>query len=318
MSAMSGPREPEEETTRPDWAEPKASQPDPQQVPWIREGPGPARPLSKPWERPADATPAVTQAEPASGRWRRVAPAIIVAASLAAGLAGGRLAGHQAAPLAAPGLTSSAQPSATPATAQDFAAVYQAVAPAVVEIAIVRGGRPASLGSGVVVDQGWTIITNNHVVPQNDVTVVLADGTARPGTVSGRQPAMDLAVVRMKNPPPDLTVAQLGDLSSLEVGQPVAAIGAPFGLRGTLTTGVISGLNRTFAGNGDYPRITGLIQTDAAINPGNSGGPLIDAQGRVVGITTAIESPVRGFVGVGFAVPIQDVRRALAAITSRV
>jgi S1-C subfamily serine protease len=89
-------------------------------------------------------------------------------------------------------------------------------------------------------------------------------------------------------------------------------------LRGTLTTGVISALNRVFPGNRDVPRIEGLIQTDAAINPGNSGGPLINAFGEVVGINTAIESPIQGSVGIGFAVPIEAVRRVLAAVANRV
>ncbi len=134
----------------------------------------------------------------------------------------------------------------------------------------------------------------------------------------GRDPAHDLAVVQISVVPDTLVPAQLGDGRSVRVGDPVAAIGSPFGLRGSLSTGVVSGLNRTFAGNAQYPRIEGLIQTDTAINPGNSGGPLIDAGGEVVGITTAIESPVQGSVGVGFAVPIDIVRSALAAITNRV
>jgi putative serine protease PepD len=249
---------------------------------------------------------------------RRIAPAVIVVASLAAGLLGGKLAGSPAPePTQAAATTPTSTASSAPA-GPDFAAVYQAVEPSVVQITIERRGRTVESGSGVIVDVAGTIVTNNHVVSQDNVIVVLADDSRHPGVVIGRQPATDLAVVRITDPPGDLQAATLGDSGALEVGEPVAAIGAPFGLRGTLTTGVVSALNRTFSGNDDYPRITGLIQTDAAINPGNSGGPLIDASGRVVGITTAIESPVRGSVGVGFAVPIETVRRALAAITSRV
>jgi putative serine protease PepD len=240
----------------------------------------------------------------------------IVVASLAAGLLGGTLAGG---PEPAPTKAQAPPVTASPAPAgPDFATVYRSVAASVVQIDVRRGGRTIASGSGVIVDPSGTVVTNNHVVTQDRVSVVLADGTRKTGEVVGRQPASDLAVVRIVDPPADLQAATLGNADALEVGQPVAAIGSPFGLRGTLTTGVVSALNRTFSGNEEYPRITGLIQTDAAINPGNSGGPLIDETGRVVGITTAIESPVRGNVGIGFAVPIETVRRALAAITSRV
>ncbi|MGH2793991.1 MAG: S1C family serine protease, partial [Actinomycetota bacterium] len=179
--------------------------------------------------------------------------------------------------------------------------------------------RGQALGSGVIPDAEGTIITNNHVVPEDQgLTVILADGSEHDAFVLGRQPSQDLAVVRMVNPPEGLPVATLGDAAALQIGEPVAAIGAPFALRGTLTTGVISALNRVFPGNRDIPRIEGLIQTDAAINPGNSGGPLINAFGEVVGINTAIESPIQGSVGIGFAVPIETVRRVLAAIANRV
>jgi len=303
---------PDESDVRPAWAGSKTPI-SPDQEPWSRPGPGPARPSSqRTWEQPDE--PTAPGAQP--GRWRRAAPTAIVVASLAAGVLGGKIAGRPA-----PEPTQAAAPaaSASPAPAgPDFTAVYQQVAPSVVQIVIERRGRAIESGSGVIVDAAGTIVTNNHVVSEDAVTIVLSDGSRHAGKVVGRQPATDLAVVRMTSPPADLQAATLGDSGALQVGEPVAAIGAPFGLRGTLTTGVVSALDRTFGGNEDYPRITGLIQTDAAINPGNSGGPLIDAAGLVVGITTAIESPVRGNVGVGFAVPIQTVRRALAAITSRV
>ncbi len=305
---------PDDSGSRPTWAGSHAAVPPPPE-PWSRPGPGPALPASQQTrERPAQPTPA----ERGPGRWRRVAPVSIVVASLAAGLIGGKLAGGGS-PAASRNTTVPPPVTASPAPAgPDFATVYRSVAASVVQIEIRGGGRTASSGSGVIVDPGGTVVTNNHVVTQDNVTVVLADGTRKPATVVGRQPASDLAVVRITNPPANLQAATLGSADSLEVGQPVAAIGAPFGLRGTMTVGIVSALNRTFDGNDEYPRITGLIQTDAAINPGNSGGPLIDETGRVVGITTAIESPVRGNVGIGFAVPIETVRRALAAITNRV
>jgi putative serine protease PepD len=305
---------PDEGVPRPAWAA-SSERLDPDPEPWTRPGPGPAKPASQqPWKQPEQPAPAADE----TPRWRRVAPIAIVVASLAAGLVGGKLAGGPAPePTQAAAPTPTATASPAPA-GPDFTAVYQAVAPSVVQIVVERRGRAVGSGSGVIVDPAGTIITNNHVVSVDKVTVVLSDGSRHAGVVIGRQPATDLAVVRISDPPDDLQAATLGDSAALEIGEPVAAIGAPFGLRGTLTTGVVSALNRTFSGNEDYPRITGLIQTDAAINPGNSGGPLIDASGRVVGITTAIESPVRGSVGVGFAVPIETVRRALAAITSRV
>ena len=316
---------PNDEIARPDWASPPQQERDPaaepgsRPVPWRRPGPGPALPITPTWERPDQTTPSEATQPGGPGRWRRAAPAIIVLASLTAGVIGGKLAGDGGSPVAAPTSPASAGPTASSAPAgPDFTAAYQAVSPAVVEIVAEQRGRTRSVGSGVIVDPAGTIITNNHVVPQDRVKIVLADGSSHAGVVLGRQPAQDLAVVRIADPPADLPVAQLGDSGSLQIGQPVAAIGAPFGLRGSLSTGVVSALNRTFAGNDDYPRITGLIQTDAAINPGNSGGPLIDASGAVVGINTAIESPVRGSVGVGFAVPIETVRRALAAIANRV
>lgn len=252
---------------------------------------------------------------------RIVAPLVLVVASLAAGLLGGRLSGSNdragpnpdATALPTAGVSGSPEPGVL-----DFAGIYTEVAPAVVLLTTNQGRRGRSLGSGVITDAIGTIITNDHVVPDNEVKVILADGSDYDGVVLGRQPTQDLAVVQILDAPPDLPVARLGDAASLQVGEPVAAIGAPFALRGTLTTGVISALNRTFPGKGEIPRVEGLIQTDAAINPGNSGGPLINAFGEVVGINTAIESPIQGSVGIGFAVPIEIVRRVLAAIANRV
>ena len=287
------------------------------------------------WTRksPADVSDATTPppSDPPNERrpWRDgkplrlVAPALLVVASLAAGLLGGNLAGDDVPtdpeasdPTTFPTATGTASASAG---GVDFTGIYNEVAPAVVLINT-NQRRGSALGSGVITDAAnGIIITNNHVVPENQgLTVILSDGTELDAFVLGRQPTQDLAVVQIVNPPADLPAARLGDAASLQIGEPVAAIGAPFALRGTLTTGVISALNRVFPGNRDVPRIEGLIQTDAAINPGNSGGPLINAFGEVVGINTAIESPIQGSVGIGFAVPIETVRRVLAAIANRV
>jgi putative serine protease PepD len=235
-----------------------------------------------------------------------------------AGFAGGRLADHgQATAAKSPGTTAPAARSATgssSASAADLAALYKQVSPSVVEI-VVSGSRGEGSGSGVIIDASGTILTNNHVISgAGEVQVILSDGRKVTGSVVGADPQWDLAVVRLANAPSGLTAATLGDSDKVAVGQAVFAIGAPFGLQGTLTSGVVSAVNRTFQGNDQYPAMHGLIQTDAAINPGNSGGPLFNAAGEVVGITTAIESPIRGSVGLGFAVPINQAQRALPAL----
>jgi S1-C subfamily serine protease len=167
-------------------------------------------------------------------------------------------------------------------------------------------------GSGVVIDavNGY-VLTNYHVVGEaSEVTVALADGQSYNVRVVGGDPSTDVMVLQIANPPSDLTAVRLGDSTSLEVGQRVLAIGNPFGLQRTLTTGVISSLGRTIrAGNNRL--IQGIIQTDAAINPGNSGGPLLDTAGRLVGINTAIVSATQSSAGIGFAVPVNLIRQVL-------
>ncbi len=306
---------------RPTWAhEPRDAEAGPDATTWVRRGPGPAIPEGTRITLPHEAQPAPAPTE--RKRLRIIAPIAVVVLSLAAGLLGGRLAGSGDQPAKDPDAVT-ALPTATTTGSPvpggpDFTGIYTQVAPAVVLLSTDQGRRGKALGSGVITDAAGTIITNNHVVPEDEVKVILADGSEYDGVVLGRQPTQDLAVVQILDAPPGLPVARLGDAASLQVGEPVAAIGAPFALRGTLTTGVISALNRTFPGDGEIPRVEGLIQTDAAINPGNSGGPLINAFGEVVGINTAIESPIQGSVGIGFAVPIEIVRRVLAAIANRV
>ena len=316
-----GSREPAVEA-RPGWAHerPEDSFEHQNASAWVRTGPGPAVPegANPPTVDPPDEQRPWRDGKPL----RIVAPAVLVIASLAAGLIGGNLASNDAPtdPEASnPATLPTATGTASGSAGADFIGIYNEVAPAVVLINT-NQRRGSALGSGVITDSAnGIIITNNHVVPENQgLSVILSDGTELDAFVLGRQPSQDLAVVQIVNPPADLPVARLGDAASLQIGEPVAAIGAPFALRGTLTTGVISALNRTFPGGRGIPRIEGLIQTDAAINPGNSGGPLINAFGEVVGINTAIESPIQGSVGIGFAVPIETVRRVLAAIANRV
>lgn len=167
-------------------------------------------------------------------------------------------------------------------------------------------------GTGVIVDGQGYILTNNHVVDNaQTVNVTLASGENLSAKVLGRDPGNDLAVVKVEADKDKLVPAKLGDIEGLKVGQIAIAIGSPFGLERTVTVGVISSLGRTFATSSGTRPLRNLIQTDAAINPGNSGGPLLNSKGEVIGINTAIESPVQGSVGVGFAVPVNAAKKAL-------
>ena len=175
------------------------------------------------------------------------------------------------------------------------------------------GGERAqkSLGSGVVVDASGLVITNNHVIDNmNEVRVALADRREYEATIVLRDPRTDLAVVKIKNPGTGLVPMGFGDSDALEVGDFVMAIGNPFGVGQTVTQGIVSALARTQVGSTDYQY---FIQTDAAINPGNSGGALVDLQGRLVGINTAIYSQSGGSHGIGFAIPASMVKAVVDA-----
>ena len=188
------------------------------------------------------------------------------------------------------------QSTAAPGTPESVA---KAVGPAVVQI----DDRAGGIGSGVIYDEAGLVLTAHHVVERvESLTVVLDDGTKLEGRVVGRQPARDLAIVAVSGGA-NLVAATLGG-GDLAIGQPVVALGSPFGYQASVTSGIISGLNRQLTIG--QTTLTGLIQTDAAINPGNSGGPLIDTKNRVIGINTAIASTSGGSNGVGFAVPVTD------------
>jgi S1-C subfamily serine protease len=171
--------------------------------------------------------------------------------------------------------------------------------------------RGEATGSGFVTDKDGTILTNAHVVAgASRVTVQFADKRVREAKILGRDDSTDLAVLKVDAPAGELTPLPLGSSATLQVGDPTIAIGNPFGLERTLTTGVVSATKRTIRAPDGF-QIDGVIQTDAAINPGNSGGPLLDATGRVIGINSQIETGGSGGgnVGIGFAVPIDTAKR---------
>jgi 2-alkenal reductase len=193
-----------------------------------------------------------------------------------------------------------------------FIDLYQRVNPAVVSVNLTSGG-----GSGFVIDPEGYIVTNNHVIAEGGPIVVgFADGSAYDAELIGADSQADLALLKIDAT--GLSALPLGDSDALEVGQLVVAIGSPFGLDNTMTTGIVSGLSRSLPADGTTLGTTytipSVIQTDAAINPGNSGGPLITLAGEVVGINTAIESPVRANSGVGFAVPSNVVKRVVTQL----
>lgn len=198
--------------------------------------------------------------------------------------------------------------------------VYEKVAPSVVTITtrVLRRNfffevvPEEGSGSGFVLDRDGHILTNFHVISGAErIEVIFGEDTVFPAQVVGLDPRNDLAVLRVNAPEELLQPVELGTSANLQVGQRAIAIGNPFGQFGrTMTSGVISALGRTLEGQ-DGRTITGIIQTDAAINTGNSGGPLLDSSGRVIGVNTAIFSPTGANAGVGFAVPVDTVRRVL-------
>jgi putative serine protease PepD len=214
----------------------------------------------------------------------------------------------------------SAGTTAAPAAAiADLPGLVDRARPSVVAINTVsagtRNGRQAQgLGTGIVVDKDGHILTNYHVVEGADqVTVEFADGTLARGRVVGSDPGNDLAVVRVSLPSSALQPVRFADSDQVRLGEPVFAIGNPFSLKFSVTSGIVSGLERESQGGISGRAIRGVLQTDAAVNPGNSGGPLFNAAGELIGINAAIENPTgqRVWVGVGFAVPSNTAQRFL-------
>jgi len=200
----------------------------------------------------------------------------------------------------------------------DVETVASQVMPSVVQINV-RSGQDGGSGSGVILSSDGEILTNNHVVEaaaeDGTITVAFSDGTNAEAEILGRDPVTDLAVIKADGVS-GLKPATLGSSADLRVGQDVIAIGSPFGLESTVTTGIVSALNRPVEssdGTGENATVFPAVQTDAAINPGNSGGPLIDMAGNVIGINSAIRtnSSASGSIGLGFAIPI-DLARNVA------
>jgi S1-C subfamily serine protease len=164
-----------------------------------------------------------------------------------------------------------------------------------------------SMGSGVVVDASGDILTCLHVVANaTSIEVTFADGTKSAATIQATQPENDIAVLRATQPPATIVPAVLGNPRSMQVGSEAFVLGSPFGLTGSISSGIVSGLNRSFQLPNNGPMLTGLIQVDAAVNPGSSGGPLVNRAGQVVGIVSALINPTNQgvFIGIGLAVPI--------------
>ena len=208
--------------------------------------------------------------------------------------------------------------------------VYKSAGPGVVEITSTTsstssgnspfpfGGSQKSQaqGSGFVYDSAGHIVTNNHVIANaSAISVTFSDGSKYTATVVGADPSSDLAVLKVNAPSSKLHPLALGDSGKLQVGDGVVAIGSPFGLEETVTTGIVSALNRDISSTNNFT-ISGAIQTDAAINHGNSGGPLLNMSGQVVGINTQIESDSGGNEGVGFAVPSSTISTVASKLVS--
>src|ERR1700694_4253890 len=276
---------------------------------------------------PAAPVPPVQPSQPVPPFPHRPARSMAVA-MLAAGLVAGSIGGgavgallasnrHTASTTTSPGTVAASVAAPAPSPGS-FAAIYQQVKDGVVTITASVSGNgarsfPQAEGPGIVVDKQGDILTNAHVVGSaSQVQVTFSDGHNATAQVKGVDQSADLAVVQV--PASDqLHPVTTGNSDALQVGDTALAIGSPFGLQGTFTAGIISGLNRSStAPNGRA--LTGMIQTDAPINPGNSGGALLDAKGQLIGINDSIQSPVEGNVGIGFAIPIQRATSLLPSL----
>jgi putative serine protease PepD len=223
------------------------------------------------------------------------------------------------------GLFSMEQAFSTTEDEKNNIAVYEKVADGVVNVTstaiqmdfFFNAFPTQGSGSGSMIDIKGHILTNHHVVANaQKLEVTLADGSKWPAKLIGSDPDNDLAVIKIDAPKEKLKVIPMGDSKNLRIGQKVLAIGNPFGLQRTLTTGIISSLGRTIRSEVGT-LIEDVIQTDAAINPGNSGGPLLNSDGEIVGINSAIISPSGGSVGIGFAIPVNAAKRVVPELIAK-
>jgi putative serine protease PepD len=299
---------------------------------------------STPPAPPAPPTPPLGEgSRPAPKRDNRFGQTVgvaLLAAVLASGgtYAATQLGGQSTATGSTPAATATTNPNqnSSPtvvqgnASAPDWAAVSAAVSPSVVSIDVTTQ-QGSGAGSGVVFDKSGHILTNNHVVGDatgnGAITVTLSDGRTYGATIVGTDASTDLAVIKLTNGPGDLTPISLGSSEALKVGDPAMAVGNPLGLSGTVTTGIISALNRPVStgtpsqspfgqqqSSGDEV-VTNAIQTSAAINPGNSGGALVNGKGELIGINSSIASlgqssggSQSGNIGIGFAIPVKEAK----------
>ncbi len=316
----------------------------PASAPAEQAGPSPTSyaPASAPAE-PAGPSPTQPYAWPAPGSWQGGAPSpegdrprgrrrrgvgtgvvvLLVLVALLAGLVLGALGARWLWPSTSSGsaLPASGNPVSTSRAPESIAGIAAAALESTVFIEVF-GGDTASSGSGMVLREDGYLVTNNHVIDaaadgDGTVAVTLADGTQLPAEVVGRTADYDLAVLKVDRD--GLTPLPLADSDAVVVGDPVVAVGAPLGLEGTVTSGIISALNRPVqaGSSGDGASFINAIQTDAAINPGNSGGPLINTSGEVIGINTAIAQAggqQTGSIGLGFSIPSNQVRRTAEQI----
>jgi putative serine protease PepD len=266
---------------------------------------------------------------------RKRVTALIAAAAVAVG-AGAGVGGYAALADGDQQTTSTTAAQTSSASAQTVATgnlsigeIYKLAASGVVEITTTStaassstpspfgggGGQSSQAqGSGFVYDSSGHIVTNYHVVDGVDtITVTFSDGSKYKATLVGSDASTDLAVLKVDAPASKLNPLTLGDSSAVSVGDGVVAIGSPFGLDETVTSGIVSALNRTISSQSSYS-ISGAIQTDAAINPGNSGGPLLNTSGRVIGVNSQIESDSGGNEGVGFAIASNTVRSVVSQL----
>ena len=195
--------------------------------------------------------------------------------------------------------------------------IFEKSEESVVQVNVLRGESDGGMGSGFVYSDDGYIITNQHVVRDaQKVTITFLDGEAYIGDVVGRDRDLDIAVVKVDPSNTYIQPIKIGDSSKLKVGEKIAAIGNPFGLSGSMTSGIVSQIGRLLPQESGYS-IPDVIQTDAAINPGNSGGPLINMKGEVVGINTAIQSATGEFSGIGFAVPSNTVKKVVPILIEK-